>query len=52
MEWSEIIISIRDNKPHQIAFIKDCIMEFVEPFEVKHHYRYFKLDITTFKFIL
>jgi hypothetical protein len=51
MEWSEIIVSIYEGKPYEIAFINDGVIVFVEPFEVKYHYRYFKLDITTFKFI-
>ena len=50
MEWSEIIVSIYKSKPHQIAFIKDGVIEFVEPYEEKHHKEYLSLSITTFEF--
>ena len=48
--FTEIIITILGDQFHQIAFIKDGIYEFIEPFEDSHR-QYLNLDITVFKII-
>jgi hypothetical protein len=50
MEWTEIIINVQDDKLTQIVFLINGFIEFVEPFEIKHHSQYLNLDITVFKF--
>jgi hypothetical protein len=49
--WTEILITVVEDRFHQIAFIKDGIYDFVEPFEHKYHSQYLNLDITSFKII-
>ena len=49
--FDEILITIRDNKFHQIVFFNNGIIEFVEPYEKKYHVEYLNLDITQFKII-
>lgn len=49
--FDEIMITILGDKYHQIAFIKNGMYEFVEPYEPKYHNEYLNLDITTFKLI-
>lgn len=51
MEWNEIIINYyKDSMEfNQIIFITDGVIDFVEPFELKHHSKYLNLDITIFE---
>ena len=44
---NEIIISMLNNRYHQIAFICDGVYDFVEPYEEKSHKQY----LTTAKII-
>lgn len=48
--WTEIIINYYKDSDsfNQIIFIKDGFIDFVEPFELKHHSEYLNLDITVF----
>jgi hypothetical protein len=39
---NEVIISIIDNRHHQIAFICDGIYDYVGPYEEKYHKQYLK----------
>lgn len=49
--YTEIIITYYkdSNNFNQIILITDGVIDFVEPFELKHHAQYLNLDITTFK---
>ena len=49
--YTEITITYykSSNTFNQIIFIKDGVIEFVEPFESKHLSEYLNLDITNFK---
>lgn len=51
MEFTEIIITYYSDSNCflYITFITDGVIQFAEPFELKHHLQYLKLDITTFK---
>jgi hypothetical protein len=49
--FDEIIINVRNNEFNQIVFIKDCVIEYVGPYEPKYHSEYLNLDITIFKFL-
>jgi hypothetical protein len=49
--FDEILITVRNNQFHQIAFINNGTIEFVEPYEMKHHMEYLNMDITEFKFL-
>jgi len=50
MEYTEIIISYYKGSVefHQITFIKDGFIEWVEPFELKHHCQWLNNDVTIF----
>ena len=54
MEYTERIINYYkgSNAFNQIVFIKDGFIEFVEPFELKHHGEYLNLDVTVFEEIV
>jgi hypothetical protein len=51
MNFTEIIITYyKDSSTfNQIVFISEGIIDFVEPFELKHHHEYLNLEITKFK---
>lgn len=51
MEFTEITITYyKDCKCfNQIIFITNGFIDFVEPFELKHHSEFLNLDITNFK---
>ncbi len=51
-EFTEIVISYyidSFNKFNQITLIKDNIIEYCGPFEIKYHAEYLNLDITKFE---
>lgn len=49
--WTEIIINYYKDLSsfNQIIFITDGMIQFIEPFELKHHSKYLYLDITRFE---
>lgn len=49
--FDRIIITMVNDRFHQIIFINNGVIEFVEPFEVKHHMEYLPLEITEFKIL-
>jgi hypothetical protein len=49
--YDKIIISVLNDRFHQIIFFNNGLIEFVEPYEVKHHMEYLPLEITEFQFL-